>query len=275
VKLCLVAEAEFYCWLCRLAHSRAIHSTLEDHHEDSFVWPTCEVYDGLESASDFVWCISSSDWLSARRLYRFIPRCFAVSTIVDVSGKCYVEMENLTFLCKNPCVMDVKMGARLYNYKATDVKKAKMISKGSTSTSEKLGIRLTGVKAIGHDGKHLTVTRNTGRTATTRLELLQVFTEYIDVAGARRAEVCEAILSRLRELLEWFTEQRFFGFYGSSLIFVYDSHPGSSHETRITLVDFAHVVLESGVHDEGFLFGIHQLVQCFAEIRSNLDRVFF
>ena len=51
--------------------------------------------------------------------------------------KLLIKMENLTLPFANPCIMDCKVGIRLYGNDANDSKKQRMIEQAETTTSVK------------------------------------------------------------------------------------------------------------------------------------------
>jgi 1D-myo-inositol-tetrakisphosphate 5-kinase/inositol-polyphosphate multikinase len=55
-------------------------------------------------------------------------------------------LEDLTFGLKTPCIMDIKIGSRLYDVDASPRKIERRVRKSETTTSGALGFRLCGLK---------------------------------------------------------------------------------------------------------------------------------
>lgn len=49
---------------------------------------------------------------------------------------------------KIPCILDIKIGKRLYDDDATPEKKARMLLKSQNSTSSVLGFRICGMRVL-------------------------------------------------------------------------------------------------------------------------------
>ena len=70
-------------------------------------------------------------------MWNFLPR----SSDDDIDGSEYIVLENLTECYKKPCVLDLKMGTRMYGDFATETKRESQRRKCQKSTSAKLGVR--------------------------------------------------------------------------------------------------------------------------------------
>ena len=57
-----------------------------------------------------------------------------------------VKIENLLQGFREPSILDLKLGTRLYGDDATSQKKAQMIKTASITTTGSLGIRITGMR---------------------------------------------------------------------------------------------------------------------------------
>jgi hypothetical protein len=83
------------------------------------------------------------------------------------------------------------------------------------------------------------------------------------------------VLPQLKEILEWFKQQRLFRFYGSSLLFIYDGFTEGSAASFpphiiVKMVDFAHTVkIRDGGKDDDYKFGIYTMVRLFENILSG------
>ena len=70
-------------------------------------------------------------------MWNFLSR----SSDDDIDGSEYIVLENLTECYKKPCVLDLKMGTRMYGDFATETKRESQRRKCQKSTSAKLGVR--------------------------------------------------------------------------------------------------------------------------------------
>lgn len=92
-----------------------------------------------------------------------------------------------------------------------------------------------------------------------------------------------AALERVARLTEWFSAQREYAFYGSSLLFCYDAACGAEAELRLAMIDFAHVHRSQpecatpggtagtggGEIDASYLFGIKSLCTILTAITDS------
>jgi 1D-myo-inositol-tetrakisphosphate 5-kinase/inositol-polyphosphate multikinase len=70
-------------------------------------------------------------------------------------------------------------------------------------------------------------------------------------------------VAQLQELEAWFSSQREFSFYSSSVLLLYegDAQGPRGADVRVRLVDFAHTFHDEGaVRDDNFLAGLRSLV---------------
>lgn len=57
-----------------------------------------------------------------------------------------IVLEDLTFGMSQPCIMDMKIGRRLYDDDALPDKAARMMRKSASSTSGAVGFRISGMR---------------------------------------------------------------------------------------------------------------------------------
>lgn len=72
-----------------------------------------------------------------------IPDCIFVDSVQEEQNIC---LENILHGFTRPCIMDLKMGALLYDEHATEEKRKKMIEQSINTTSHSLGLRICGMK---------------------------------------------------------------------------------------------------------------------------------
>lgn len=68
-----------------------------------------------------------------------------IEKYIPKDGVVYIVMENLLLPFKNPNVMDLKFGTRLYDEGVTEAKKERMIYNATSTTSFKTGLKICGV----------------------------------------------------------------------------------------------------------------------------------
>ena len=182
----------------------------------------------------------------------------------------YLVLEDLTAGCRQPCVMDLKMGVQSWDEDAPPAKVAS--ERGKWPPQASLGFRMTGSRAWRRGGAASAGGSwlERGREyayALTPAALPAAFLEFVARAdgGGVRLDVVARFVARLREVRAYFAAQSESRFYGSSLLFVYDGDAdggGCAHDAPVAdvrMIDFAHVwpiAAGSGGRDEGYLLGI-------------------
>jgi len=79
----------------------------------------------------------------------------------------YLVLENLTMGYKKPCVLDLKMGTRMYGDFATEAKRQSQKKKTIKTTSAKLGVRFCGSQRFSVSKNHFEkLDKYVGRKAT-------------------------------------------------------------------------------------------------------------
>ncbi|ORX83677.1 SAICAR synthase-like protein [Anaeromyces robustus] len=86
---------------------------------------------------------------------KFMPKCYNFDPYFEEvkekylpkeDNKIYINMENLLSSFKNPTVMDLKLGTRLYDDNASEEKKQRMILNAASTTSLKTGLKICGLR---------------------------------------------------------------------------------------------------------------------------------
>ncbi|KAL6633130.1 SAICAR synthase-like protein [Neocallimastix californiae] len=96
-------------------------------------------------------------------LQNFMPKCYnhdpsyeeIKEKYIPKDGVVYIVMENLLLPFKNPNVMDLKFGTRLYDEGVTEAKKERMIYNATSTTSFKTGLKICGVHITDKSDKSL------------------------------------------------------------------------------------------------------------------------
>ncbi|KAJ2787082.1 hypothetical protein GGI15_001015 [Coemansia interrupta] len=200
------------------------------------------------------------------------------------SADLYICLENLLYGFENPCIMDVKLGVRLYDIDATPEKIAKMKAKAKERTVSQIGVMIGGISLPGRPAyEHKWLYKLTTDTITPDA-LVPYFAVAEESVGAEyRRFVIDQFIAEIKEYREVVkkSETRM---VGSSLLLVYDastkkyatflagnkspsasstiSEDGDGALFDVRAIDFAHSHWVRGQGaDEEYLFGLDNLIQ--------------
>lgn len=141
----------------------------------------------------------------------------------------YVKMEDLTCGMSKACVMDLKMGTQTWTDDAFYLKRLQLESRDSSTTTAKLGFRITGLRVYRSDKTSFEVREKDACASVTDATVEKFLQDFFSDGLKFRHDVLRHYIKKLRELLAWFRVQNKLSFYSSSLLFTYDgSHPGAS-----------------------------------------------
>ncbi|PIA18923.1 SAICAR synthase-like protein [Coemansia reversa NRRL 1564] len=134
----------------------------------------------------------------------------------------FICLENLVHGFDKPCVLDIKIGSRLWDIDAAPEKQAAMVKKGQRTTSGKLGIAVTGMKLHGQPSEDREWCRDL--TEVTILDALAYYFSAAEksVSKEYRDYVIRQFILEITELLQ-VVERTELRMYSSSLLFVYDA----------------------------------------------------
>jgi len=211
------------------------------------------------------------------KLRPYVPTFQGVITVEDYDGMpCqYLKLENLTIGYSKPCVLDLKVGTRMYGDFATQEKIRSQETKSQETTSGKLGLRIGGFQRYSQSEKTFQkVDKYMGRKADEAAlnRLLEVF---LTVRGELQVGVIRSLLSQCKKIRKVISELSCLRFYSSSLLVIYEGggeeDEGVGDGPRLRLIDFANVshpplgrhsapVLHEGP-DSGLLLGLDTLVE--------------
>ncbi|XP_064091009.1 inositol-trisphosphate 3-kinase homolog isoform X1 [Macrobrachium nipponense] len=209
----------------------------------------------------------------------------------------FIEMADLLYSFNNPCVMDIKMGTRTFletevsNTTARHDLYEKMIKvdasapsskeseekavtklrymdfRDNMSSSRSLGFRIEALKMSGSDA----ITEL--QTVRSREEVANIMTGFLKGRESTKRQIIE----RLHHLRKVFVNSPFFQGHeviGSSILIIYDDD-----KAGVWMIDFAKTVplpsgmkvthtkpWELGNHEEGYLFGIDNLLRVVDEV---------
>ncbi|XP_012940850.1 inositol-trisphosphate 3-kinase B [Aplysia californica] len=225
---------------------------------------------------------------------------------VDKNGETFIQLQDLLCDFTSPCVMDVKMGVRTYLedelHKArrsptlrkdmyqkmveidstaptTEEHEQKAVTKprymqwrDEMSSSVELGFRLEGIKkSDGNSSKDF-------KKIKTRESIVDILRSFV---GGNENIVAKYI-RRLKDIMATQEASEFFTSHeviGSSLLFVHDAE----EKVSVWMIDFGKTEplpkgitvnhrnqWQEGNHEDGYLFGLDNLVSIFEEVHTSL-----
>ncbi|KAJ2752463.1 hypothetical protein H4S06_003922 [Coemansia sp. BCRC 34490] len=199
----------------------------------------------------------------------------------------YLCLENLVHGLKEPCVMDVKIGVRLWDIDATPAKRERTIKQANRTTTAELGVFITGMRVDGQPA----VDRGwcAELTSATIMDALEMYFSAAEqrVSIGFRKQIARQFIKGMTDLMAVLekTETRM---YSSSLLLVYDAsrqrhndlllaNPAASRTsgssevaedgavTRLKAIDFAHSHWTPGQgRDDNYLAGVSKLIELFS-----------
>ncbi|GAM16886.1 hypothetical protein SAMD00019534_000610 [Acytostelium subglobosum LB1] len=166
----------------------------------------------------------------------------------------YIKIEDLTFLCKHPCILDLKMGTRQHGVNSPIEKITKMEQKCRATTSSALGFRVCGLKVFDQNtSEYQAFDKYYGRQLRAN-DVPMVICKFLDNGVRLRTELLTAISKRLAQFVTLFEQQQCYKFYGGSLLFIYDGSSNNLQDAKLSIkmVDFAHAspTIHNGIHDK-------------------------
>jgi len=254
------------------------------------------------------------------QLRKFMPECYNFDPEFKqieeqfLAGKegCFINMQNLLTNYHNPNVIDIKLGTRLYDDDADDMKKQKMIAMANNTTSAATGIQISAlqifdkpeqrIKKIGKTyGKMLTV----DNLPHALLRFFYNITEpvYKNSVYSNEEELDKTFLNRepsdytvgfFKAILAQIYELRDAVYnshtriYGSSLCIIYETIEVAREVERrcqnpneyvypfsVHLIDFAHstFVDPSMGEDQSFMTGLNNIIVIIENYLKTFNKI--
>ncbi|KAJ2860806.1 hypothetical protein GGI22_002617 [Coemansia erecta] len=171
--------------------------------------------------------------------------------------KRYLCLENIVHGFKEPCVIDIKIGTRLYDIDATPEKRERTLKTANATTTGKLGVFITGMRVHGQP----VVDRQWYRdlTPTTMMDALDMYFAPAEqrISAEYRRQVVEQFIKEISEL-KAVLEQCETRMYSSSLLFVYEASK-ERYEALVTKTDADNGDGNSDSSDDGVLLNMRAI----------------
>jgi len=134
----------------------------------------------------------------------------------------YIVLENLTDGYKKPCVLDLKMGTRMWGDFATEAKIQSQRQKVQKSTSAKLGVRFCGSQRYSVSKNNFEkLDKYVGRSATER-EFRELLANFFFNCGFFRSDIVVKVIDEIRKIRQKLQSLDGYRFYSSSLLIIYE-----------------------------------------------------
>uniref|UniRef100_A0A8R1XYV7 Kinase n=1 Tax=Onchocerca volvulus TaxID=6282 RepID=A0A8R1XYV7_ONCVO len=201
----------------------------------------------------------------------FVPKFHGLKTL-RVGGKEmeFIVMEDLTYHYKYPCIMDIKMGKVTYDPSATKAKKLSEAVK--YPEQEVLGFRLTGYRMhFGCRENDVRVRDKQWGRSRNMENIAEAFCEFLSGRLMEKSFVARQTLEQLCKLRKWFSSQRIYHFYASSILLIYEACMERPPNVFVKLIDFSHVFPANGAVDHNYLFGLNNVINIVEKCQDSFD----
>lgn len=196
-------------------------------------------------------------WIVLIRILRF--PCHSVNIPRMPPTNRFIIIEDLEDGFKKPCMLDIKLGTRMYWDGAPQDKIDRHVATCKATTSGSLGLRICGMRLycpLTDSWIYQEKAWGKSLRADDMVDAIALF--FFD--GIRlRTDLMDDILAKLCEIRDE-VQNCTWRFWSSSLLFVYEGD-GESH-VEIHLIDFANCNFGNSytTPDEGYLLGISNLI---------------
>jgi len=194
-------------------------------------------------------------------------------------GKVYLLMENAMSLHREPNLIDIKLGHRLYDDFCTEEKRKRATALAEKTTSAKLGVRLCGMQRW--SAQRWRWTRDFGRamSAESLPSSIRSFfcsipsnwqpsessAGWLDsIAGITTTVeqgLVDEVVKQLRAILHAVEQLEDVRIYSSSVLICYEALPSLPTRPTVCMIDFAHAYFRPGLgRDDNYISGLNSLI---------------
>ncbi|EFN50926.1 hypothetical protein CHLNCDRAFT_141721 [Chlorella variabilis] len=198
-------------------------------------------------------------------LLHVIPKYYGVTQHED--ARTLLELEDLARAYRHPCIIDIKVGFRTWYPQADDKYIQRCKEKDESTTQAALGFKICGMQVFRHGaGGYWRASKRWCKTLPVELVDKALLSFAHNEHGLRPADVyggAAGAIVQLEALEAWFSVQRDFHFYSSSVLLLYEGGARNADQAgvRVRMVDFAHTFqAEDGGRDTNFLAGLRALL---------------
>lgn len=222
--------------------------------EGSIVWKRHQDGGRGQAEADFLATACKHNFLC-----RYVPKFHGVKSL---DGSNWTGMENSFSGLDAAAILDLKMGTRTWDNSATPEKTEKAMRKSMGTTTATLGVRVVGGKfPVESGGAWERLGHKMDKDVRSEEELATVLARFL-----RTPELRRQARAHVEELLAWFTEQREYAFYASSLLMGCDGADPKPKDLRFKMIDFAHVEPCPPDGDQSYITGLATLRRVLATL---------
>ncbi|KAM6951577.1 inositol polyphosphate multikinase-like [Aplochiton taeniatus] len=162
-------------------------------------------------------------------LQNYLPKYLGTWSSPEKPNDLYLKMEDVTSRFRRPCIMDLKMGRQKRpSYDDTVPPEGRKQDSRKYPLLKDIGFLLHGMRVYKQESdSYVSYDGNYGRALDTET-VKDGLSKFFHNGCCLRKDVVLASMLKIQRILRWFSSQRQFTFYASSLLFVYEGLPSSS-----------------------------------------------
>lgn len=246
------------------------------------------VYDDDDSSDDGAAAVPSNCWSQLRRL---TPQYFGTVTL-PVADRFveFLRLQDVTHGMREPCVMDVKIGARTWDPLANAQKMTAEREKYA-ACKQTLGFCIPGFQVYRTDGGVQRYGKDFGKSLS-RHNVRDVLLDFLnaDQLGVADATLLRRFRDGVGAILDWSRAQNTLRLFSSSVLLAYDASAlrtngggggpdderAAQLQVQVKMIDFAHAFerdecpdSRTESEDRNYVDGVSNLYALFAELLPN------